>query len=438
MKTLTKYSTRLMEKWLPDPLIFVILLTAFIFLLGVFTTPASPVEMVSFFGTGFWGLLAFTAQMAMVLLTGHVLAMSSPFKKLLKRLAKLPKSAGQAIIMVSVVAAVACVINWGFGLVIGALFAKEMARTRDDVDYRLLIASAYSGFLVWHGGLSGSIPLTIATKGHPFEDKIGIIPITDTIFSLQNIITVLSLIIAIPILNYLMHPKKEDRFIVDSSVLDDTPSDRRLIPSTPSEKIENSMILSLVAALLGFSYVIWHFATKGFDLNLDIVNLIFLFAGFLLHKTPRNYIDATEEAVKGVAPILIQFPFYGGLMAMMTQSGIAGNISNLFVNISSQDTFQFLAFISAGIVNFFVPSGGGQWAVQAPIMIEAAHALHVPDAKMAMAIAWGDAWTNMIQPFWALPALAIAGLKAKDIMGYCLFVMIVSGIIISLAFLFIP
>lgn len=435
MKTMTKYATRLMEKWLPDPLIFVILLTIFIFTLGLITTPSSPVDMVSYFGDGFFGLLAFTTQMALVLLTGHILAMSGPFKRLLKWMASIPKSAGSSILLVSLVALIACLINWGFGLVIGALYAKEIAKTRTDVDYRLLIASAYSGFLVWHAGLSGSIPLTIATKDHPFEDKMGVIPVTETIFSMQNIIIVVALVICVPLLNLWMLPKKEDRIIVDRNLLEDPEIEEDIVRDTPSSKLEHSRVLSMITGALGISYVVWHFATKGFDLNLNIVNIIFLFTGILLHGTPKKYIKASEEAIKGVAPILIQFPFYGGLMGMMVASGIAGQISELFVKVSTPETFQFLAFLSAGIVNFFVPSGGGQWAVQAPIMIEAAQTLGVSDARMAIAIAWGDAWTNMIQPFWALPALAIAGLKAKDIMGYCLFVLLLSGIIISIGLL---
>src|SRR5699024_9896312 len=172
MKTLTKLSTRLMEKYLPDPFIFVILLSLVVFVLSMITTGSSPLQMTSFFGEGFWGLMEFTVQMSMVLLTGHVMAKSTPFKSLLSRLASVPNTAGQAIVLVSVVAALACFINWGFGLVLGVLFAKEVARQRDDTDYRLLIASGYSGFLVWHGGFSGSIPLTVATEGHPFVEQI--------------------------------------------------------------------------------------------------------------------------------------------------------------------------------------------------------------------------------------------------------------------------
>ncbi|WP_414053014.1 short-chain fatty acid transporter [Macrococcus animalis] len=440
MKALTRLSTRLMERFLPDPLVIVILLTLFVYGIGIFTTNTGPVEMITFWGDGFWALLSFTIQMALILLLGHVMAMSKPFSKLLRWLARLPRTAGQAIIMVSFVAALACFINWGFGLVLGVLYAKEVARVRDDTDYRLLIASSYSGFLIWHGGLSGSIPLTIATKGHPFEKQMGLVPVNETIFSPWNLLLVAVLMISIPILNYFMHPKKENRFIIDKNLLVENTNHEEVIDKsklTPAERIEHSVILNYLIGLVGLIYIVYFFMKNGFNLNLDIVNFIFLFVGLILHGTPRNYIDAVNDAAKGVGSILIQFPFYAGLMGMMTQSGVAKNITDTFLNISNEQTFPALAFLSAGVVNFFVPSGGGQWAVQGPIMIEAAKELGVSNAVMSMAIAWGDAWTNMIQPFWALPALAIAGLKAKDIMGFCLFVLILSGVIICATFLII-
>ncbi|MCK9905937.1 TIGR00366 family protein, partial [Frankia sp. Cpl3] len=164
-------------------------------------------------------------------------------------------------------------------------------------------------------------------------------------------------------------------------------------------------------------------------------NILFLFLGILLHGTPRRFLDAMGEAIKGSAGIVVQFPFYAGIIGMMTASGLAASISNWFISISTATTFPLFTFWSAGLVNIFVPSGGGQWAVQAPIMLPAAAELGVSNAKVAMAIAWGDAWTNLIQPFWALPALAIAGLGARDIMGYCLMMLFVTGAIISLGFL---
>lgn len=438
MKGITRFSNSLMEKYLPDPFLFVIILTVVIFILGLGLTDSSPVQMVAFWGEGFWALLAFSMQMVLVLVTGFVLASSPIFKKGLGKLASFPNSPGSAIILVTLVSLAASWINWGFGLVVGALFAKELAKRVEGVDYRLLIASAYSGFIIWHAGFSGSIPLSIATEGHPFADKIGIIPTSATIFATYNLIIVVALVIIVPVLNRLMMPKAEDTVTVDPKLLvdpivEDVPAKADM---TPAERLENSWMLSMIIGLMGIAFIVYYFVQNGFALTLDLVNFMFLFLGIIFHGTPRKYLIAVQEAVKGAGAIIVQFPFYAGIMGMMTASGLAAIMSQAFVNISTAETLPLFAFLSAGLVNFFVPSGGGQWAVQAPIMLEAAEMLGSDPAKVAMAVAWGDAWTNMIQPFWALPALAIAGLKAKDIMGFCVIVLVVSGIVIGLGLLF--
>ena len=438
MRVLVSFFNRIMQRYLPDPFIFVIILTFVVFGLGLIFTDNGPYQMVQHWGNGFWGLLSFTMQMVLVLVTGHVLASSHIFKKGLGSLASFAKSPGQAIVIVTVVSMIASLINWGFGLVIGALFAKELAKRVKNVDYRLLIASAYSGFLVWHGGISGSVPLTIATPGHFTEDLIGVISTSETIFSTFNIVIVLGLLVTIPIINRLSMPSKEQTITVDPALLEGDFQAATIEKEalTPADRLENSKFISLLIGVLGLVFLFYYFATNGFKLNLDIVNFLFLFLGILLHGTPKQFLDAVMNAVKGASGIIIQFPFYAGLMGLMTTSGLAAVISDWFIAISNEFTFPMLAFLSAGIVNFFVPSGGGQWAVQGPIMLDAATQLGASLPKTAMAVAWGDAWTNMIQPFWALPALAIAGLKARDIMGYLVMVLVVSGVVISLGFLF--
>jgi short-chain fatty acids transporter len=437
MKVLTRWSNAIMERYLPDPYVFVAILTLLVFGLGVGLTDSSPLDMVVHWGDGFWGLLSFTVQMVIVLVAGYVLAISPVFKKLLSTLANLAKSPGSAILLVSFVSLIACWINWGFGLVIGALFAKEIAKKVTTVDYRLLIASAYSGFIIWHGGLAGSIPLSIATADHPFAGIMGVVPTSETIFSTYNIIIVIALIILVPLLNRLMMPKPADTFSVDPKLLEDEVEvEEKKDRITPADRLENSVLLSMLIGALGLVYLVQHFATKGFDLNLNIVNLIFFILGIVFHGTPKRFLAAIATAIKTAGGIIFQFPFYAGIMGMMVASGLAGVMSEWFVSISTAATFPLFTFYAAGLVNFFVPSGGGQWAVQAPIMLDAAQSLGVSYSKTAMAIAWGDAWTNMIQPFWALPALAIAGLRAKDIMGYCVFVLLLSGIVISIGLFF--
>lgn len=439
MKGIISFFNRLMQRYLPDPFLFVIILTFVVFGLGLIFTNSGPVDMVRYWGGGFWGLLDFAMQMVLVLVTGHVLASSPIFKRGLGGIASTAKSPGSAIIIVTIVSIVASLINWGFGLVIGALFAKELAKRVENVDYRLLIASAFSGFIVWHGGLSGSVPLTIATEGHFSQDLIGVITTDQTIFAPFNLAIIAALFITLPLLNRFMMPSKDETITVDPAILEEatglqaaTLEDRQL---TPAERMENSWVLSLIISVMGLFFLFLYFADNGFKLNLNIVNFLFLFLGILFHWRPKYFLEAVMNAVKGASGIIIQFPFYAGIMGIMSLSGLAEVMSEAFVNISTEHTFYFFAFISAGIVNIFVPSGGGQWAVQAPIMLDAAQSLNASYAKTAMAVAWGDAWTNMIQPFWALPALAIAGLKAKDIMGFCVIVLFISGIIISLGFL---
>lgn len=260
---------------------------------------------------------------------------------------------------------------------------------------------------------------------------------------------VLIIIVVITIVNAAMHPAPEDVVSIDPKLLEDAPEPEKKKPSTPAEKIENSMIMSYIVVLLGVVYIIYYFwsaATTGSGilnaLTLNIVNLIFLVLGIALHKTPIGYVNAIMGAAESAGGIILQFPFYAGIQGMMTTAGasgvsLAGAISNAFVSISTQRTFPVFCYLAAGIVNFFVPSGGGQWSVQGPIMMPAGQALGVSPAVTAMGIAWGDAWTNMLQPFWALPALGIAGLGARDIMGYCVIVLIVGGIVTALGFLFI-
>jgi short-chain fatty acids transporter len=440
LRILTNTFDALVRRFLPDPFLFAAILTFVVFLAGILFTPSTPIQMVQFWGGSLWNLLTFAMQMALVLVLGFVLASSPIFKKMLISAALKLKTPGKAIVAVSLVSAIACWLNWGFGLVIGALFARQIAKVVPNVDYRILIASAYSGFLVWHGGLSGSIPLTIATDGHFTQELIGIIPTSETIFAPFNLIISFGIIIALPIVNRLMMKKIDEVVVIDPSLLEDhtefTAASTDTARLTPADRLENSQIVSIILSILGFTYVVLHFMENGFDLNLNIVNLILFSLAVLLHRTPIRFLNSVQEGVKGAGGIIIQFPIYAGIMGMMIGSGLAANLTNWFVSISNEFTFPLYTFISASIINFFVPSGGGQWAVQGQIVLDAALELGVSSAKAAMAVAWGDALTNMIQPFWALPMLAIAGLRAKDIMGFCIVTMLVSGVIIGVGLTF--
>ncbi len=427
----------LVRRYLPDPFVIVLLLTVAVFVAGLAFTDAGPVALTQYWGEGFWDLLTFAMQMMLVLVTGFILASTPIFKRLLGKIAALASTPGQAIILVTVVALTASWINWGFGLVIGALFARRLAQEVPDVDYRLLIASAYSGFVIWHGGLSGSVPLTAATEGNFLEETIGIIPASETIFAPFNLIIVAVLFVVIPLTNRMMmgHGGKT---VLGREVDFGDETEVQPTPETPAERLEHSAVVSIAAGILGLAYIAYYAWETGYKLNLNILNFTFLFLGILLHGTPRRFLDCLADAVKGVGGILVQFPFYAGVMGIMVGSGMAEALTEWFVSIASATTLPVIAFFSAGFVNVLVPSGGGQWAVQGPVMMPAAIELGADKARVAMAVAWGDAWTNLIQPFWALPALAIAGLNARDIMGFCLIVLIVTGFVITMGLTFLP
>src|SRR5690625_1045716 len=444
MKGITRFFDRIVQRFLPDAFIFAIILTFVVFIMGMIFVDNSPMEMVSYWGEGFWDLLEFSMQMALIVVTGYVLANTPFVKSLLVKISGLAKTPAQAIILVTFVASIASLINYGFGLVVGGLIAIQVVKRIPSVDYRLLVASAYSGFLLWHGGLSGSIPLLIATPGHFLEEEMGTIPVTETMFSSFNLFIVFVLLITLPFLNRLLLKSREGLeiqnpaidFTEADTVEDEKEAENEQESIVFSDRLENSKIISIIIGLLGMIYVVYHFYSNGFDLNINIVNFTMLFLGLLLHRTPRRFLLSVSHAVKNAGGIIVQFPFYAGIMGMMVASGLSDAMSLWFVSISNEFTYPLFAFLSAGIVNFFVPSGGGQWAVQGPIMIPAGIEIGVDSAKTAMAVAWGDAWTNMIQPFWTLPLLAIAGLKVRDIMGFCVIILIYSFFPIAIGLLF--
>lgn len=429
-----------MQKYLPEPFIFAIILTFVAILVAIPVCKQTIGEVVSNWGGGVWNLLGFSMQMALVLVTGATLAAAPLIKKGISRLASMPKTPAGAIALVTVISSVACWLNWGFGLIVGAIFAKEIAKKLQGVDYRLLIASAYSGFVVWHAGISGSIPLKMASD---LDDLVkatnGVItetiPISTSILDPHNIIMVIIVTVALVVINSLMHPKGLNVVTIDPALLKEDDDVVLEKATTPATKLENSRVLSIILALLGFSYLIINLFVKKSSFDLGAVILLFLFLGIVLHKTPIAYVRSFGKSVSGAAGILLQFPFYAGIMGIITGVGASGIclgtvVSEAFVNISTSTTYPIYTFLCAAILNMFVPSGGGHWAIQAPIMFAAGDALNVDHGLTGMAIAWGDAWTNLIQPFWALPALAIAKLNAKDIMGFCLIDLVVSGIII--------
>jgi short-chain fatty acids transporter len=439
IQSLANFFTRIMQRWLPDAFLFAIILTFVVLLSGIIVEDKSVNQMIDFWGGGIWNLLTFSMQALLTLVTGYVLAQTPLVSRSLRSISGLAHTPGQAIVLMTVIALICGWINWGFGLIASGLFAREIAQRVKGVHYPLLVAAAYSGMLIWHAGLSGTIPLKIAVAdGDTLGQLMGgqTIPVSETIFSGPVLMISASLLLTVPIVYRLMMPAA-DQVIEIPDALRKTADVAPPILSemTPAERLENSMIVSLLLSGMGLYYLLGYFIDGG-KLGLNSLNMIFLMLGLLLQKTPANYLRALNEAIRSTTGIVLQFPLYAGIMGMMVNSGLAVSISEWFVGISTANTFTLFTFLSAGIVNFFVPSGGGQWAIQAPIVIPAAESLGVPLNKAAMAVAFGDAWTNMVQPFWALPLLGIAGLGIKDIMGYCTVALLWSGIVMGLGMLF--
>ncbi|MBQ8703631.1 MAG: short-chain fatty acid transporter [Bacteroidales bacterium] len=439
-----KFCVRLVQRWLPEPFIFAILLTFVAAAIAMPVCHQTPLEVVEHWGGAVWNLLAFAMQMALVLVCGSALAAAPAVKRGIEALARVPKTPPAAIALVTVVSALACWLNWGFGLIVGVIFAKEIARQLQGVDYRLLIASAYSGFVVWHAGLSGSIPLTMATPGEALAVATNgaltsPVPVGQTILDPHNLVMVLLVIVGITLANTLMHPRQGAVTVDPALLAEDTKvpeSGKGSTDLTPAQRLERSPVLSWLIAAMFIVFLVLRLAFRGGSLDLGAVIMIFLSLGLLLHGTPVAYVRAFGKAATGAAGIILQFPFYAGIMGIITGVGASGIcmgtvLADACIRISTPVTYPLLTFLCAAVLNLFVPSGGGHWAIQAPIMFTAGADLGVDAGLTGTAIAWGDAWTNLIQPFWALPALAIARLSAKDIMGYCLIDLLVTGLIIG-------
>lgn len=440
IRSLTNIMVKFVKNYLPSPFTLAVALSLIIFVLGMVIGDKSFIDMVDSFGKGMFSLFPFTMQMVLVLVTGHVLASSSIVLKILKKLASVPQNKVQAVMFTAFIAYICSYINWGFGLIAGAIIAREMAAQNygKKIHYPLMIAAAYSGNIA--RGPSSSIPLAVATEGHILQDIIGIIPVGQTLYSSYNIILTVLLLIFIPILfKYMTPPNEEsielspDKFKAMESIEVKESKGKKSF----AERIDSTPVLALLLGAIWLIYLVDFFSKSAtFNLDLNTVILIFFTLGIFAQGSLEKYSDAVGEAIKTSGGIILQFPFYAAIMAMMRDSGLVALISEWFVSVANDKTLPLFTFWSAGLVNIFVPSGGGQWAVQGPIMIKAAEVLGADPGKVTMALAWGDSWTNQIQPFWALPALAIAGLDVKDIMGYCIMVLFLSGIIISGVFVF--
>jgi short-chain fatty acids transporter len=452
---------RAFHNLLPSPFALAVLLTFAVFGAAVlFFKPAESdflahgVEVVSYWYDGIWNapLLVFGYQMMLILVLGHVLALAPPVDDLIKRATKYCDSTAKAAAIVTVSCILLGLINWGLALIFGAIFARKVGeyavKKGNKINYPLIGACGYTGLLVWHGGISGSSTIKAAEEGHlasllqgskniDFSALPSAVSFSETVFSPMNLSVSLALLIVLPFSAYAIGKNSiSTHYILHHFKRTDKSSKARGI----AEKLDFHPALALI---LGFSALITAaaIATRSIQsgdgnfVNPNFINTAFLGFGLIAHGNLSRFAEAIEEAIQGASGILIQFPLYFGILGMMKGAGIVSEISTFFVSISNQTTYPIFSFLSAGFVNILVPSGGGQWMVQGPIIIEASQQMGLDLGKSIMSMAYGDQLTNMLQPFWALPLLSITGLKAKEILPFTFFFMLIAAVIYIAALL---
>ena len=438
------------ERWMPSPFLFAILLTYVAAIAAFFSEGSGVTEIALSWYGGFWNLLQFAMQMVLILVTANVVAYHPRVKKLILRLVHLPKNGRQAVVLVGVASMLTGWVSWGLGLIFGAILVREMGKHagRDGMPlhYPLLAVAGYMGMsLTWGWGLSSSAGLLQATDGNAlmqlgFVDRV--IPATEWVFHpYPLILTALALVYASIMLYLLCPPNENCRGIERYVQLDhDDGADGDPEPETapverttsaldnkPSlaDKIDNSMILGGILAVTGLALFAGAFFSQGLGaLNLNVLNFGFLMVGLLLYTSPAKYLGEFYDAVQGSSGVILLFPFYAGIIGIMTGTGLVDTMTESLLSIATPSTFPVIAWITGGILNIFVPSAGGEWAIIGGPMMVAGAELGIPHGQTIAAYAVGDAHTNLFNPFWAIPLLAITGLRARDMFGYAITMMV--------------
>ncbi len=430
------------ERWVPDAFIFALVATVLVVIAALTWTPATAAQVVDAWGAGFWGLIPFTMQMALIIITGHVLATSAPMRAVILAIAAWPQTPRGAVALVAFFAMSTSWFNWGFSLIFSAVLARAVARRLAGVDYRALAAASFLGLgSIWAQGLSGSAALQMATPGalQPQIREIvaggvlpgGLIPFTHTIFLWQSLLAVLIEIVIVTAVMWLATPPAgRARTAADLGV---DLIDREVPTPTgdhvpPGAWLEHSAILPFFVVALGSTYLVRYFMRAPDAINaitLDVVNLSFLLMGILLHRTPARLMHAVQGATPAVWGVLLQFPFYAGIAAIITGTHLSQQLAALFVGASNATTFPAVVAIYSAVLGVFVPSGGSKWVIEAPYVMAAAHELKVHLGWVVVAYDLGEALANLLQPFWMLPILGMLGLRARDVMGYTFVVFLV-------------
>jgi len=432
------------ERWVPDAFIFALLATLIVVVAGVAFTPSSLPQVIDAWGKGLWELIPFTLQMALIIITGHVLATSQPVGRIIRKVAAWPTTPRNAVALVAFFAMASSWFNWGFSLIFSAVLAREVARRVEGVDYRALAAASFLGLgSVWAQGLSGSAALQMATPGalQPQIREIvarnglvpdGLIPFSHTIFLWQSLLSVVIEIALVVTVMWLVTPPagrgktaRDLGISLDNSEIEPPAA---VANPTPGQWLEHSPLLNWMIVALGGTYLVRYFMQAGEPLNainLNVVNLTFLLLGFLLHKTPARLMHAVQSATPAVWGVILQFPFYAGIAGIITSTHLNQRIADAFVSLSTAQTFPAIVATYSAVLGVFVPSGGSKWVVEAPYVMAAAHELKVHLGWVVAAYDLGEALANLVQPFWMLPILGLFQLRARDVMGYTFVVFLV-------------
>lgn len=421
------------ENIMPDAMLIAILLILIVFVSGVVFTDTTPIKMIEYGFGSIWNLSGFCISAALSMVFATVLAQTKIMTKLLNGLCSIPKTNVQVIMFGCLLSAIAMYINWAIAYVVGGLYCCTVVKKVKNVDYPLLVASCYATDMIWHSGMSGTIPLVASTEGSFVANIVGyVIPVSETMFSPLNLTFCTIITISLPFVARALIPPKNEAVVVEFDVPEEHSFKRdKSITCSFAQRMEYSRFFTVIIGVGLAVYCVIYFKRTGLDgLTLDALNLVLLALAFLLVQNVREFVAHAPEAVKSATSILTQYPFYACILGMTTQSGIAALVAQFFVSICNANNLPNVLHLSASIVNLFIPSAGSQFAVEAPMYIPAAQELGVSIPTVMNVCAMGDALTNLVQPMWALPFLAYAKLPVKKIIGYC-FIFCVYGFIIS-------
>jgi len=442
------------ERVMPDPFVLSIGLTFIVSVMAIVFAPhgSVPVVLASWY-SGTFNILGFALQMILILATGYAIADAPIVQRGLRALAAKVQTPARAALVVFPIVAVAAWLNWGLGLVVGALLSREIAR-RVKVDFAWLVAGSYSAWSICNSGLSSSIALSQASRGNALnlvEKATGqVVPLSATVFAPFVFIPTVLVVVVMTAIFIWMHPKQEHVVaFIDTQSGDDAsgaaseadPHARAASSGSSlsfAARAENSPLGAVFLLALGVGYLVMTWHTKGFELDINTTILIFLLAGLALQRTPIAYADAIRRAARQTGSMLLQYPVYGGIMGIMTGTGLASMIAKTFVAIATPATLPVLSFLSSLIITLLIPSAGGHWAVQGPFVLPAALSLHASVPRTAMGVAMAENVSNMLQPFWAVPVVAIAGIRIQRVMGYTAVTFVVSLVIYAAALWLIP